>query len=164
MRSSKNAEPRESDPPEASALVEAVARAGRDEATLAELREIYRLAETGPASPGGVCLGGGACCKFDRAAHRLYVSTAELALLASAAPPAPDRARRGRCPYQVGPRCTARDRRPLGCRIFFCNAAPVRMEAEYERHHRAIRELHHYRGFPYLYVELTSALTQLFCS
>jgi len=125
---------------------------------------VYRRVDAAAAARGAVCLGGGACCKFDLAGHRLYLSTGELALLTLEAPPRPARSRRRRCPYQVGPRCVARDRRPLGCRIFFCSPGLGEWcRCAYERFHRRIRELHAQQDLPYLYVELTDAITQCAC-
>jgi len=111
---------------------------------------------------GGRCLGGGACCKFDLTGRLVYVTTAELAFLLAAAPADPARALRRRCPYQIGPRCTARPRRPLGCRTFFCD--PVLADASgevYERAHRRLRALHERLSLPYRYEELTGALGRL---
>ena len=126
---------------------------------MAGLEEIYRRADAGSAASS--CLGGGGCCRFDLAGHRLYVSIGELALLTRQPPgrrePAPLR-----CPYQDGPRCTARARRPLGCRVFFCRrkegGAPART---YEDCHALIRRLHDRYGAHYAYLELTGALREL---
>lgn len=63
------------------------------------------------------------------------------------------------CPYQVGRSCSARDRRPLGCRVYFCDALdPDGQQAVYERFHRAVVELHRRFSLEYRYVELTTAL------
>ena len=68
----------------------------------------------------------------------------------------------GLCPYQRGSQCGARDRRCLGCRVFFCDPAlKERSEELYERAHREIRRLHARAGLPYRYVELTAALAEL---
>jgi hypothetical protein len=128
---------------------------------LAELSRILLQAEEALASCGAVCLGGGACCKFDLAGHRLFVSTGELALLlgSSRAPLPPSG--EGRCPHQVGPRCTARERRPLGCRTFFCRVRTPSVLADvYERHHGLIRSLHQTHCLPYAYAELTLSYMQ----
>lgn len=143
-------------------LAGAVGQCQAAAAFLSALRGLYRRLDAVVARRRAVCLGGGACCKFDLAGHRLYLSTGELALLAVHAPPAPGRCERGRCPYQVGPRCVGRDRRPLGCRVFFC--APGLGEwsrRTYEAFHSPIRRLHADHALPYAYVELTSALAAL---
>ena len=131
-----------------------------DEALLEGLREIYEQADRSVA--GGVCMGGGMCCKFDLFDHRLYLSLAELALLTIEPPPRPQRARQRRCPYQVGPDCTAYSRRPLGCRAFSCSAVEGSQSAPlYEFLHRQIRQLHQSHCHPYAYAELCRYIMQL---
>jgi Fe-S-cluster containining protein len=60
----------------------------------------------------------------------------------------------------VGPRCHARENRPLGCRAFFCGAEASDSQAIYESYHARIRQLHQRHGLAYRYVELTWALTE----
>src|SRR5690349_17711 len=86
-----------------------------------------------------VCRASGRCCKFEEYGHRLYVTAAEMAYFAKHQAPgaAPEttgerrvvvslpqffagNAPRG-CPYQVDGLCTAREARPLGCRLYFCD-------------------------------------------
>ena len=148
----------------AAALARAVRRCAADEQFLSELGDLLRRAAgaadelaAGNAEPCRAC---GHCCRFDESGHWLYVSTGELALLGGVEPPQPPR--RGRCPYQVDARCTARDRRALGCRVFFCDERVREGSHElYERFHRQVRRLHERRGVAYLYVELTTALAEL---
>jgi Fe-S-cluster containining protein len=75
-----------SDSTRRSELAESV-RLCRREEFLAALGAIYKEADRRIASGGSACLGGGACCKFDLAGHRLYVTAGELALLALEPPP-----------------------------------------------------------------------------
>jgi len=148
----------DADPSDGLAAVVADARAAPG--FLAELAAV--LEEAGAAAGNGAgdpCRACGRCCHFDQMDHRLYVSTGELALLAALAPAC--RPRRGRCPYQVDERCTARPRRPLGCRAFFCQVRPGDDPDRYERPHGQVRRLHERHGVPYRYVELTDALVEL---
>jgi Fe-S-cluster containining protein len=147
-----------------------VARCQADAAMLAGLEHIYDEVDRAvaalsaePATAGGlVCLGGGSCCKFDLFDHRLYLTVAELALLVSRPPAAPDRARRGRCPYQLGGRCAAYPRRPLGCRTFFCRSPQKTFLQElHQRFHGSIARLHQSHCIPYAYGELTGLVVQL---
>lgn len=127
------------------------------------VREIYAQVDAELARLGAVCLGGGACCKFDLFDHRLYVTTAELAVLSLTHPPDLSRALRRRCPYQVGPGCYAYHNRPLGCRTFFCRCQkPDPFQDLYEDRHRKIQDLHEICCIPYAYAEVTASLTQLF--
>ena len=138
------------------------------------LRAILDVYEDLDRAAGGdknkiLCMGGGACCRFDLFDHRLYVTLGELAVLRLTPPLDPSRTARNRCPYQQGPRCLARPNRPLGCRVFFCRERPDRSDTRdndvYETYHRQIRELHERHNVPYAYIELISALKILseFC-
>jgi Fe-S-cluster containining protein len=125
----------------------------------AALQDLYRQVDADVARLGAACRGCGDCCRFDVADHRLLVTTAELALLTERPPPNRRGPGEGRCPYQVAERCTARRRRPLGCRVFFCDprfAGPAR--DLYEHYHGAIQRLHGEFRLAYRYVELTAAL------
>lgn len=123
---------------------------------VADLERVYAQADQATANCR--CLGGGCCCKFDIFGHRLYVTTAELALLTQPAKPSLP-AKPWRCAYQYGPRCTAYQRRPLGCRLFFCSDVDQQDRTElYERLHSAIKILHRTHCIPYTYAELTGLL------
>ncbi|MHC4985451.1 MAG: hypothetical protein ACYTFO_04770, partial [Planctomycetota bacterium] len=122
------------------------------------ITEAYRAVDAEIARLGFTCMGGGTCCRFDIADHRLFVTTAELAYLLAEGP-APQPARPQRCPYQVGPRCTARAARPLGCRVYFCSPrASQAINALYDRFHALISCLHNELDIDYQYVELGEAL------
>ena len=151
--------PRANSPPAAPAPApsEAVRRCRQDAEFLAALEDIYRRLDAAVAARGVVCRADGACCKFDAFDHKLYLSTGELALPPPSPPPAPPAA--GRCPYQVGPRCTARRRRPLGCRVFFCDPGAAEWgRAACETFHGEIRALHERHALPYAYVELSAGI------
>ncbi len=142
-------------------LAGAVAAANACDDLRRAVAELYRQVDADVAAAGVRCLGGGCCCKFDIAGHRLYASTAELAVLLQCPPPRVEQAARMRCPYQRGPRCLARDGRPLGCRVFFCRADASQLSPMYERYHQLLRQLHDRHAVPYFYAEITSAIRQL---
>ena len=121
---------------------------------LDELRDILSQADAAIAQKSPLCKGCGKCCDFAKMGHRLYVSTGELALLSSIPPP--KSAKPLQCPYQINGQCKARDRRPLGCRVYFCESNLA--EDFYERFHDMILDSHKNFAVPYRYVELTSAL------
>src|SRR5205085_3788244 len=85
--------------------------------------ELYREADREVARAGPVCLASGRCCRFKEYGHVLYLSNLEAEVLLAGAPayskPAPD----GFCPFQKDILCTAREPRPLACRIYFCDPA-----------------------------------------
>ena len=99
-----------------STLPEASAWRGPLARLYAELdAEIARLAP--------LCEISGRCCRFAEFDHALYLSTVEFAVLVADAP----RGEEGvdgieRCPWQDDRgRCRAREARPLGCRVYFCD-------------------------------------------
>jgi hypothetical protein len=155
--------PREGDPTAGCGgdLAEAVERCRREAGFLAGIAAVLSDADAAVAEKSPTCRACGQCCRFEEFGHRLYVSTGELALLSASRPRRV--CRPGRCPYQVGSRCTARRRRGLGCRVFFCDPAAKEWSAAlYEELHRRIRRLHARARLPYRYVELTAGLSELF--
>ena len=161
MKSNANERPPGNPAADDGNLAAAVARAIRQPSLPGALAEIYRSVDAEIERLDLTCMGGGACCRFDIADHRLFATTAELAYLLADGP-APEAPRPQRCPYQMGPRCTARAARPLGCRVYFCApAAPDAVNGLYDRFHRLICLLHNTLGVEYRYVELTEALAGL---
>lgn len=152
-------------PPAQRTLRELVEACWEDRALLARVAEILDQAEQAAQQAGAVCLGGGCCCKFDLAGHRLYVSVAELAMLCQEPPETPDRCRKNRCPYQKNSRCLARSRRPLGCRTYFCREGRNSRFLEiYESAHGLVRQAHEAaKATEYRYVELVSSIATLYC-
>ena len=148
-----------------------MAAAAANPTLFADLAEIYRLvdqelAAACAAAPAALtCLGGGGCCKFDHFNHRLYASSIEVAYLLGPGPQAPPnlaRAGANRCPYQVGPRCGAYDRRVLGCRTFFCRDSLGVGQGIHERNLKAICALYVRHNLPYTYVSVVAAVMQPF--
>ena len=135
-------------------LPDAVRCAEQRPDALAALAVLYDQLDAELAETNAQCLGGGTCCRFDIAGHRLFVTTLELAMLLQGPPPHP--AAPLRCPYQRGPKCLARGFRALGCRTYFCRSPEL--TDLYESYHQAIAQLHEHHAIPYLYVELTAGL------
>jgi len=134
-----------------------------DPRVLDGLATIFRDVDERVARMGTACMGGGCCCRFALAGHRLYVSTAELAFLLSGDPPVRPAAGPLECPFQQGPACRARNRRPLGCRTFFCRGDQAAQTELYESAHTQIRQLHTSLDVSYMYAELTAAITAVDC-
>ena len=66
------------------------------------------------------------------------------------------------CPFQTGKLCGAYQRRPMGCRLFFCDTTATQWQQEcYERFHAELKQLHAKFDVPYHYIEWRSALAQL---
>ena len=93
----------------------------------AEQRErvmaIYAAADAAVAEAGPRCDASGRCCRFGEYGHTLFISQLEADVLLAAAPPFDGPVSRDFCPYQVDNLCTAREPRPLGCRVYFCDPA-----------------------------------------
>ena len=147
------------------------AAAGRQD-VVAAMEAFYAALDATVAGHGPVCTLRGACCRFDEYGHNLFVTTLEAAYFVArdvgvAAGEEHSAVRAGTalssgCPYQIGGRCAARDRRPMGCRIFFCDPqsrpwqGPL-TEATLGR----LRSLHEQLGVPYVYAEWREILESL---
>jgi Fe-S-cluster containining protein len=93
------------------------------EALRRRVLEIYEEADREVAAAGPVCVASGRCCRFKEYGHRLYISNLEADVLLAAAPSYDRPASSDFCPFQKDNLCTAREPRPLGCRVFFCDPA-----------------------------------------
>lgn len=85
------------------------------------LRMIYNEADAAVNSAGPVCRSSGRCCRFREWGHTLFLSRLEADFLLSGAPAFVGPIDDSFCPFQVKNLCTARDYRPLGCRVYFCD-------------------------------------------
>ncbi|QEH33645.1 hypothetical protein OJF2_21490 [Aquisphaera giovannonii] len=95
----------------------------RDAAMRRDVLEVYRQLGAEIAALSPTCLLSGRCCRFREFDHILFLSGVEAAVLKALAPaqvrPVDDGST---CPWQdERGRCTARDGRPLGCRVYFCD-------------------------------------------
>lgn len=115
---------------------------------------IYRQADAEVAAAGPVCQSSGRCCRFSEFGHSLFLCQLEAeALLESS--PSFNAVSEGTCPFQKDNLCTAREQRPLGCRVYFCDPSfkeqmPVIMEAGIQR----LKQLTDETGRPWRYLPL----------
>lgn len=133
--------------------------ASRD-ALASRLAAFYRDVDAAVAERSPVCTNRGRCCNFDAYGHDLFVTTAELAYFVAGHRTAwrPSGSER-RCPYQVEGMCTARDRRPMGCRLFFCDETSTDWQnGEYEKRLIQLKQIGEELGVEYRYTEWLSAL------
>jgi hypothetical protein len=84
---------------------------------------LYAEVDAAVASAGPVCVASGRCCRFKEYGHVLFVSNLEAEFLLAQAPSFERPVSRDFCPFQDGNLCTAREPRPLGCRIYYCDPA-----------------------------------------
>jgi hypothetical protein len=89
----------------------------------AELAALYGDLDAQVARLGPTCELSGRCCRFREYGHTLFISAPEVEFLLAVAPPPTRPLDHGEtCPWQdQARRCTARDGRPLGCRVYFCD-------------------------------------------
>ena len=117
------------------------------------------------------CLASGNCCRFEAHGHRLYASGLEVVrcvalcdregrgIDASAVAASVER---GNCPWQSGRLCTAREGRPTGCRVYFCDPRAKDLVPKLaERAHAEIRAIHDRFEVPYEYGEWRSMLARV---
>jgi len=144
--------------------------------------ELYRELDADIAARRPVCNTSGRCCKFESWGHRLYVTTLELRYFkelqsgdekngvekspAGIRFPLPLYAEDGNfspgCPWQVDGLCTAREARPLGCRVYFCDPLSTAWQQDvYEKYHGRLVKLHERFDIPYAYIEWREALALL---
>jgi hypothetical protein len=84
--------------------------------------ELYQDVDRQVAAAGPVCIASGRCCRFKDYGHVLFLSNLEADVLLAGAPPYdPATVTPDFCPFQKGNLCTAREPRPLGCRIYYCD-------------------------------------------
>jgi Fe-S-cluster containining protein len=129
---------------------------GTTEQALAELRGLYASLERDLAEWRRPCQACGRCCHFHKAEHTLFLTGLEAAELAGNGSVLAQESPRGACPFlnEEG-RCGARERRGLGCRIFFCDAFGEEARCElYERCLRQIRDIEKKYGVPPMYAPL----------
>ncbi|MFO0891742.1 MAG: hypothetical protein U0790_21700 [Isosphaeraceae bacterium] len=123
----------------------------------ADLGSLYRELDEAVARHQPTCELSGRCCRFKEYDHMLFLSEPEATLLVADAPP-PSRGldAGATCPWQDHRgRCTAREARPLGCRVFFCDpdyaeAGPVIAE----RFIFKLKQLAESRGWAWNYAPL----------
>jgi Fe-S-cluster containining protein len=95
-----------------------------------QVLELYREVDRDVAAAGPVCVASGRCCRFKEWGHVLYLSSLEAEVLLANAPPYETPVSADFCPFQKDKLCTAREPRPLGCRVYFCD--PTYQEASHE--------------------------------
>lgn len=121
------------------------------------LQALYADLDADVARAGPHCELSGRCCRFAEYGHTLFLSAPEAALLlADAPPPARPLDDGATCPWQDGRgHCHARDARPLGCRVYFCDPAYQDHGQELsERYIARLKRLAESMGWPWSYAPL----------
>src|SRR5216683_7015211 len=86
-----------------------------------QVLEIYQEVDRAVTAAGPICVASGKCCRFKEYGHTLYLSNLEADVLLSHAPPYEQPVSADFCPFQKENLCTAREPRPLACRVYYCD-------------------------------------------
>lgn len=125
------------------------------------IRRIYAEADADVAAAGPRCDASGRCCRFEEYGHTLFISNLEAEVLLEAAPAFATPVSGDFCPFQVNNLCTAREPRPLGCRVYFCDPAYQDTgNAITETHLRRLKELAEQSGVGWRYAPLHHFLNE----
>ncbi len=126
----------------------------------AALLQIYAELERQVAAAGPRCDLSGRCCRFEEYGHRLYITQPEADLLLEQGLPPNSEITTAGCPFQINNLCTARERRPFGCRVYFCDPAyETTLAPELsELTIRKLKQLHEIEQIPWNYAELSEHL------
>jgi hypothetical protein len=123
--------------------------------------EIYRDVDREVLAAGPVCLASGRCCRFKEYGHTLFLSELEAEVLLESAPPYTGPVSADFCPFQKENLCTAREPRPLGCRIYFCDPNYQETAAKIsEKSLSRLKELARERGLLWRYAPLYTFLNE----
>jgi Fe-S-cluster containining protein len=117
--------------------------------------EIYAEADREVAQAGPICVSSGRCCRFKEWGHTLFLSNLEAEVLLASAPSYDGPVTPDFCPFQAGNLCTAREPRPLGCRVYFCDPAYQERSHEItEKYVQRLKALAVESGVPWRYAPL----------
>jgi Fe-S-cluster containining protein len=126
-----------------------------------QVLELYAEVDREVAAAGPVCVASGRCCRFKEYAHTLFISNLEANVLLSAAPPYEAPVSSDFCPFQKGNLCTAREPRPLGCRVYYCDPAYQETgNAITEKYLLRLKELAAVNGLEWRYAPLHHFLNE----
>jgi hypothetical protein len=124
--------------------------------------QLYADVDRDVAAAGPVCVASGRCCRFKEYGHVLFLSNLEADVLLAGAPPydpaivTPDF-----CPFQKGNMCTAREPRPLGCRVYYCDPNYQETANELtEKYLHRLKQLADEQGVPWRYAPLHRFLAE----
>jgi hypothetical protein len=102
-----------------------------------------------------ICELSGKCCRFKEYGHTLFLSRPEAEWLLESGLPENATIDEAGCPFQIGGLCTARERRPLGCRVYYCDPRYAGVgETLSERYLARLKQLHDETGTAWQYLPL----------
>jgi Fe-S-cluster containining protein len=108
-----------------------------------------------------VCELSGRCCRFKEYGHTLFLSRPEAERLLEQGLPENATIDEAGCPFQTGGLCTARERRPLGCRVYYCDPRYAGVGEDLsERYLSRLKQLHDETGMAWEYRPLHAFLRE----
>jgi Fe-S-cluster containining protein len=120
-----------------------------------QVLEIYREVDKEVAAAGPVCVASGRCCRFKEYGHTLFISNLEADVLLDDAPPYSVTVTPDFCPFQKENLCTAREQRPLACRIYYCDPSYQETARQLsEKYLRKLKDLADTNGIAWQYAPL----------
>lgn len=120
-----------------------------------QLLELYAAVDRDVAAVGPVCVASGRCCRFKEWDHTLFLSNLEAAVLLADAPAYEQPVSSDFCPFQKDKLCTAREPRPLGCRVYFCDPNyQATAQQITEKYLRQLKDLADANGIAWQYAPL----------
>ncbi len=120
-----------------------------------QVLELYQEVDREVAAAGPVCVASGRCCRFKEYGHVLYLTNLEAEVLLHDAPAYDRPVTADFCPFQKGNLCTAREPRPLACRVYYCDPSYQETGNRItETYLRRLKELAQTNGVAYLYAPL----------
>ncbi len=120
-----------------------------------EIRALYEEVDREVAAAGPLCIASGRCCRFKEYGHVLFVSNLEASVLLESAPAYEGPVSADFCPFQKDKLCTAREPRPLGCRVYYCDPAyQTRANEITEKYLARLKELANRAGIDWRYAPL----------
>jgi hypothetical protein len=126
-----------------------------------QVLELYEEVDRDVRAAGPVCVASGRCCRFKEYGHVLFLSNLEADVLLAHAPPYRQPVSPDFCPFQKDKLCTAREPRPLGCRIYFCDPTyQETMKDITEKYLHRLKELASTNGLEWRYGPLHTFLNQ----
>jgi Fe-S-cluster containining protein len=126
-----------------------------------QVLELYRDVDREVADAGPVCVASGRCCRFKEYGHTLFVSNLEAEVLLANAPPYERPVSSDFCPFQKDNLCTAREPRPLGCRVYYCDPSYQETAGRItEKYLKRLKELADSQGIAWHYAPLHHFLNE----
>ncbi len=135
--------------------------ASRRPEVISAMKEFYAELDHRISVRQPTCWNQGLCCRFGEFGHRLYVTALEACYYLSGNYQRPliigDA-----CPHAYDKACHARDHRPMGCRIFFCDPATRDWQGPLTEEFLArLRKMHDQLGVCYFYADWMKVLQAL---